>query len=205
MRSGLESTSNRYDGAWVQSPNRVRYALNRNLLSPPGTEMDYSTGNTHLHHRHPHEGERLEHLAVRRPAARATARVPAGALASGSPGRLFRRERHVDDASSDGHLWRAVSASRDCRRPPSPVRGVDPPRRSCRAASPGGAARPMATAGGCGPLPGKRNSLPMPGALADSSSSSCRPSIWSSSAPRLRRPATIAAPTGAPLTRSSSG
>jgi CubicO group peptidase (beta-lactamase class C family) len=48
MRSGLETTSNRNYGAWVQSPNWVRYALTRQLLSLPGTIMEYSTGNTHV-------------------------------------------------------------------------------------------------------------------------------------------------------------
>ncbi len=48
MRSGLETTSNRNYGAWVQSPNWVRFALGRPLLAPPGQSMDYSTGNTHL-------------------------------------------------------------------------------------------------------------------------------------------------------------
>lgn len=48
MRSGLEPTSNRNYGAWVQSPNWVRYVLARKMLSAPGSEMDYSTGNTHL-------------------------------------------------------------------------------------------------------------------------------------------------------------
>lgn len=48
MRSGLESTSNRNYGAWVQSRNWVQHALNRPLLAEPGTQMDYSTGNTHL-------------------------------------------------------------------------------------------------------------------------------------------------------------
>jgi CubicO group peptidase (beta-lactamase class C family) len=48
MRSGLESTSNRNYGAWVTSRNWVQYALDRPLLSEPGTEMDYSTGNSHL-------------------------------------------------------------------------------------------------------------------------------------------------------------
>jgi CubicO group peptidase (beta-lactamase class C family) len=32
----------------VQSRNWVQHALNKPLLSPPGTVMDYSTGNTHL-------------------------------------------------------------------------------------------------------------------------------------------------------------
>jgi CubicO group peptidase (beta-lactamase class C family) len=48
MRSGLESTSRRNYGAWVESPNWVRYVLSRPLVSPPGEEMDYSTGDTHL-------------------------------------------------------------------------------------------------------------------------------------------------------------
>jgi CubicO group peptidase (beta-lactamase class C family) len=48
MRSGLETTSNRNYGAWVQSRNWVQHALARPLLSAPGTAMDYSTGNTHL-------------------------------------------------------------------------------------------------------------------------------------------------------------
>jgi len=48
MRSGLETTSNRNYGAWVQSGNWVRHALSRPLLSAPGTSMQYSTGNSHL-------------------------------------------------------------------------------------------------------------------------------------------------------------
>jgi CubicO group peptidase (beta-lactamase class C family) len=48
MRSGLESTSNRNYGAWVQSGNWVRYALTRPLLTQPATRMQYSTGNSHL-------------------------------------------------------------------------------------------------------------------------------------------------------------
>jgi CubicO group peptidase (beta-lactamase class C family) len=48
MRSGLESTSGRDYGAWVQSPNWVRYALNRQLIDEPGTRVEYSTGTSHL-------------------------------------------------------------------------------------------------------------------------------------------------------------
>jgi CubicO group peptidase (beta-lactamase class C family) len=48
MRSGLETTSNRHYGAWVQSGNWVRHALSRPLIFAPGTAMEYSTGNTHL-------------------------------------------------------------------------------------------------------------------------------------------------------------
>jgi CubicO group peptidase (beta-lactamase class C family) len=48
MRSGLETTSNRNYGAWVTSPNWVRFVLTRKLLVEPGTAMQYSTGSTHL-------------------------------------------------------------------------------------------------------------------------------------------------------------
>jgi CubicO group peptidase (beta-lactamase class C family) len=48
MRSGLETTSNRHYGAWVQSRNWVQHALAKPLFAMPGTEMEYSTGNTHL-------------------------------------------------------------------------------------------------------------------------------------------------------------
>jgi CubicO group peptidase (beta-lactamase class C family) len=48
MRSGLESTSNRHYGAWVQSRNWVQHALAKPLFAEPGTQMEYSTGNTHL-------------------------------------------------------------------------------------------------------------------------------------------------------------
>jgi CubicO group peptidase (beta-lactamase class C family) len=48
MRSGLASTSGRNYGAWVTSPNWVRYVLSRRLEREPGTSMRYSTGNTHL-------------------------------------------------------------------------------------------------------------------------------------------------------------
>ena len=48
MRSGLESTSNRNYGSWVQSRNWVQHALRRPLLATPGTVMQYSTGNSHL-------------------------------------------------------------------------------------------------------------------------------------------------------------
>jgi CubicO group peptidase (beta-lactamase class C family) len=48
MRSGLESTSGRNYGAWVQSPNWVRYVLTRELTDEPGTRVEYSTGTSHL-------------------------------------------------------------------------------------------------------------------------------------------------------------
>lgn len=48
MRSGLERTSGQGYGDWVASSDWVRYVLRRPLLYPPGTQMLYSTGNTHL-------------------------------------------------------------------------------------------------------------------------------------------------------------
>ena len=48
MRSGLETTSNRNYGAWVQSRNWVRHVLAKPIVATPGTEMIYSTGNTHV-------------------------------------------------------------------------------------------------------------------------------------------------------------
>jgi CubicO group peptidase (beta-lactamase class C family) len=48
MRSGLESTSGANYGRWVSSPNWVRFALQRPMVSDPGTSMEYSTGTSHL-------------------------------------------------------------------------------------------------------------------------------------------------------------
>jgi CubicO group peptidase (beta-lactamase class C family) len=48
MRAGLESTSGRNYGAWVRSRNWVQYALERPLVSEPGTTMEYSTGTSHI-------------------------------------------------------------------------------------------------------------------------------------------------------------
>jgi len=48
MQSGLERTSGRNYGAWVNSSNWVRYALSRPMVDEPGGRMLYSTGNSHL-------------------------------------------------------------------------------------------------------------------------------------------------------------
>ncbi len=48
MQSGLETTSNRNYGAWVQSRDWVGFALAQPVEYPPGALMEYSTGNTHL-------------------------------------------------------------------------------------------------------------------------------------------------------------
>ena len=48
MRSGLQSTSGEGYGPWVRSRHWVRYALERPLVSEPGTSMEYSTGTSHI-------------------------------------------------------------------------------------------------------------------------------------------------------------
>src|SRR5690606_21861990 len=48
MSSGLPSTSIRNYGAWVSSRDWVGYALGREVLHPPGSQMTYSTGDTHI-------------------------------------------------------------------------------------------------------------------------------------------------------------
>lgn len=48
MQAGLETTSNRNYGAWVQSANWVQWSLERPFDDAPGGRMIYSTGNTHL-------------------------------------------------------------------------------------------------------------------------------------------------------------
>ncbi len=48
MQAGLERTSGRNYGRWVQSPNWVAYALSRPFVAEPGGGMLYSTGSFHL-------------------------------------------------------------------------------------------------------------------------------------------------------------
>lgn len=48
MRAGLGRTSGPNYGAWVASPNWVRYALAQPFVDEPGGRMLYSTGSSHL-------------------------------------------------------------------------------------------------------------------------------------------------------------
>jgi CubicO group peptidase (beta-lactamase class C family) len=48
MQTGLQSTSGANYGAWVRSGNWVRHALERPMVSDPGTTMEYSTGTSHV-------------------------------------------------------------------------------------------------------------------------------------------------------------
>lgn len=48
MQAGLERTSGRNYGAWVNSANWVSDALSRPMVAQPGTRMLYSTGSSHV-------------------------------------------------------------------------------------------------------------------------------------------------------------
>ena len=48
MQAGLEPTSGRNYGQWVNSGNWVRFALTRRFADDPGGRMQYSTGSSHL-------------------------------------------------------------------------------------------------------------------------------------------------------------
>ncbi|HSR56155.1 MAG TPA: serine hydrolase [Alphaproteobacteria bacterium] len=48
MQSGLERTSGRNYGRWVQSRDWVRFVLARPFTAEPGGPMQYSTGNSHV-------------------------------------------------------------------------------------------------------------------------------------------------------------
>ena len=48
MQAGLERTSGRNYGAWVNSRNWVSDALSRPMVAKPGTLMLYSTGSSHI-------------------------------------------------------------------------------------------------------------------------------------------------------------
>jgi CubicO group peptidase (beta-lactamase class C family) len=48
MQSGLAGTSGERYGAWVGSPDWVRSAITRPMVSDPGGQRVYSTGNSHL-------------------------------------------------------------------------------------------------------------------------------------------------------------
>lgn len=48
MRTGLERTSGRGYGVWVNSDNWIQHVLSRPFVDEPGGRMLYSTGNTHV-------------------------------------------------------------------------------------------------------------------------------------------------------------
>lgn len=48
MQAGLQRTSGRFYGEWVNSDNWVDYALSRRFVAEPGGDMLYSTGSYHL-------------------------------------------------------------------------------------------------------------------------------------------------------------
>ena len=125
MRSGLESTSNRNYGAWVQSRNWVQHALARPLLS----DARHADGVQHRQHASavgdPHARPRGRARGSSPTRRWPAAGIHARALAAGSAGHLLRRQRHADDAAADARVRRAVSrsraassdAGRSCREP----------------------------------------------------------------------------------------
>ena len=48
MRAGLERTSGRAYGVWVNSDNWIHHVLSRPFVAEPGGRMLYSTGDTHV-------------------------------------------------------------------------------------------------------------------------------------------------------------
>ncbi len=48
LQAGLQRTSGRYYGPWVNSDNWVRHVLTRPFVDEPGGRMLYSTGSSHL-------------------------------------------------------------------------------------------------------------------------------------------------------------
>ncbi len=164
MRSGLEGTSSRNYGAWVHEPQLgAARAGAADARARPATEMDYSTGNTHLLSAILTKATGDEHLAVRQRGAGQAARLHARAVAARPAGHLLRRQRHADDAAPDAGVRRAVSATsgaptagRSCRRVGGAI--VRGPRARipswARGLGPGGvpircATASTATAGGC--------------------------------------------------------
>ncbi len=124
MRSGLASTSRRNYGAWVQSPNWVRYILSRPLLGPPGEQMDYSTGNTHLLSAILTKASGHDTWTFAQETARQAARFYFGAVAEGSSGHLLRWQRNAHDAAGDGKARRTVSPPGPGRWTPDRPRGL---------------------------------------------------------------------------------
>ena len=132
MRSGLESTSGRDYGAWVQSPNWVRFVLPRPL--------DRRAGHARrVQHRQlapavgdPDQGHQEEHVAVRAGGAGQAAGLLPRAVAAGSAGHLLRRQRDADDAAADDPLRRAVPERRPRRRSAADLRSRGSTERGCR-------------------------------------------------------------------------
>ena len=198
MRSGLETTSNRNYGAWVRSPNWVRFALAQPLLTTPGTAMDYSTGSTHLLSAILTKATRKTTLqfaqeTLGRPLGFTVApwtRDPQGIYFGGNDmamtprqmlafGEMYLREGRAGDMQVLPAQW-----IRDSWVP----RGRSIARATATIAS-------TATAGGCARWPGSAPTTR--GGSAGSSSSSCRHWTSWSSPHRPRRATTSVAPIGA--------
>ena len=140
MRSGLESTSGRSYGAWVQSTNWVRFVLRaaadrraRHARRVQHRQLAPAVG-------HPDQGHQDEHVAVRAGRAGQAARILARAVDAGSARHLLRRQRDADDAAADDSLRRALSERRQGRRSAGHRQSRGSIRPACRAADRAGAA-----------------------------------------------------------------
>ena len=91
MRSGLETTSNRNYGRWVQSSNWVRHVLTRRMVGKPGGRMIYSTGSSPPAFSGVDQGDRDEHPGLRSSLPGPTARYPDPFLDARPAGDLLRR------------------------------------------------------------------------------------------------------------------
>ncbi|MGC4081517.1 MAG: serine hydrolase [Vicinamibacterales bacterium] len=124
MRAGLESTSGRNYGRWVQSANWVRFALARPMVAEPGGAMQYSTGSSHVLSAILTRVSRFEHVGVRSGHPCTPARFHARAMAAGSTGDLLRWQRHAAHTAADGCRGRDVAAARPGERHTGRPRGV---------------------------------------------------------------------------------
>jgi CubicO group peptidase (beta-lactamase class C family) len=163
MQAGLASTSGANYGAWVSSPNWVRYALAQPFEAEPGGRMIYSTGTSHLLSAVLTRAADMSTLAL--------ARETLGAALTSRfrPGPPIRRGS-ISGATTCGcrraPCWRSASsiATTVC----TAARGLSPrvgwKRHGAGGEPRAGAATPMDTAGGSGAA--ARTTSSSPGATA---------------------------------------
>ena len=101
MRSGLETTSNRNYGRWVQSRHWVRHVLSRPMVDVPRGRMVYSTGSTHLLSAIVTQATGMSTLEFGRRYLARPLGITLPALAPGPARDLFRWQRDAADAA--GH------------------------------------------------------------------------------------------------------
>ena len=136
MRSGLESTSGRNYGAWVQSPNWVRFVLRRPLIDEPGTRVEYSTGSSHLLSAILTKATKMSTWQFAQDNLAKPLGFTLAKWTADPQGIYFGGNEMSDDAAPDDRVRRAVSERRESRRSTGDCEIVD--------RSHAGAARPIA-------------------------------------------------------------